>query len=154
MQTITQNLSGFRDYYQRRAEAACRANVENQTANFHQKAQSLAGQVGTVLSPDLPARGRCTAITSLLSWAVSRGSATVLLTDGVETCERNPKPIKLPEHHRLFMVLLPSRGSMRETASRVSDVKGQWERLIPGVQVIVPSDLGASFWGDTAALPR
>src|SRR6185437_7926111 len=64
LQKITQNLAGFQDYYQKHAEIACRSRTNAEFAVFHQKSQGVVAQVAAALNPDLPTRGRCTAIQS------------------------------------------------------------------------------------------
>jgi hypothetical protein len=150
LQKITQNVSGFQDYYRRRAETGCRAQVEAQFAAFHQKSQDFVTRIEAVLNPDLPSRGRCTAIHSLLSAAVARGSIVVLLTDGVETCERGPHSFRLPDHRRLIFVLLPSRGSLRDTGRAALRVANEWQERVPGLQVVLPWDVTPQLWGELA----
>lgn len=154
LQKITQNLSGFQDYYHKRAELACRARTDAQFALFRQKSQDAITEIAAALNPDLPTRGRCTAIYSLLSRALTRGTTVVLVTDGLETCERNPQPVKLQEHRQLIFVLLPSRGSLRDAGRAALGVGNAWQQRVPGLQMVLPSDITPHLWDELAARSR
>lgn len=146
LQKITENVSGFQDYYHRRAQAACRTRTDTQIAIFRRNSQEAVARIASALNTDLPPRGRCTAISSLLSRAVTRATTVVLITDGLETCERRPEPIKMPPHRKVVFLLLPFRGSMRDVGRVTQHVGDDWQRRVPGSQVVMPSDITPELW--------
>ena len=75
-------------------------------------------------------------------------------TDGVETCERTPQTVILPNHGRLIFVLLPSRGSLNHAGRSALRVGAEWQRRVPGVQVVLPPEVSPRLWGDLASQPR
>lgn len=148
LQKITENVSGFQDYYHRRAQAACRTRADTQIAIFRRNSQEAVARIASTLNTDLPPRGRCTAISSLLSRAVTRATTVVLITDGLETCERSPAPIKLLPQRNVIFLLLPFRGSMRDVGREAQRVGTEWRRRVPGLQVVMPSDVSPELWNE------
>ncbi len=154
LQKLTQGVSGFEDYYQKRAETICRERAEAQFATFHRKSEETIIKIRSALNPDLPTRGRCTAIYGLLARALTRATTLILITDGVETCERNPQPIMLPEHRQVIFVLLPSRGHSLDVGRTALRLEAEWQRRIVGLQVILPSDISPRLWEEISAKAR
>jgi hypothetical protein len=154
MERITQSISGFQAYYRRRAEEACRAKLQARRTDFNQKAQELAKQIGTVLNPDLPTRGQCTAIFSLLSWAMRRNNVLVLLTDGVETCDQQRSLPRVPEQTRVVLVLLPPHMPTRSPGHSAAQLVRFWENGLPGSVVVMPSEVNAGLWRELSTRPR
>ncbi len=154
MEKIIQGISGFEKYYHRRAEDICRTAAKSRLADFNQRNLDLTKQVGTILNPDLPTRGQCTAISSLIAWAGRNNSVLVLLSDGIETCERSRPIVHLPAETHVILILLPSRSSMRKTAGSALQVAEGWERAVPGLKVVMPSEVTPDVWSDLAARPR
>lgn len=152
MEKITQNISGFETYYRQRAEEACRVEIRSRLVDLNHKTDDFGKQVGAVLNPDLPTRGQCTAIYSLMSWAMKRNSVAVFLSDGIETCERERPTFRLPAETRLILILLPSRTSMRKNGGSALDLTATWERAFPGLKVVMPSEVTPDLWSDLAAL--
>jgi hypothetical protein len=151
MEQITKEIAGFREYYRKRAEDACLAASRSRLADFDEKMRDLAEQVRGILNPDLPARGQCTAIYSFVSWAVSRNGVVVLSTDGIETCERGRPTLHLPAQTRLMLILLPSRASVRNAGGAAMRLATQWERQVPGLKVVMPSEVTPALWNEIAA---
>jgi hypothetical protein len=154
MTKITQSVSGFQTYYHKRAEEACQAATQSRLGDFNQQTQDLTKRVGAVLNPDLPTRGQCTAIYGLVSWALRRHNVVVLFSDGVETCERQAPTFHLPAGTRLILVLLPSRTSMRKNGGSAFQIISAWERLVPGLRVVMPSEITSALWSDLAGPAR
>lgn len=154
IEKITQNISGFETYYHQRAEEACRTATRSRVAVLNHKMDEFARQVGAVLNPDLPTRGECTAIYSLMSWAVKRNSVIVFLSDGIETCEREWPTFRPPAETRLILILLPSRTSMRKNGGSALELTSTWERVVPGLKVVMPSEVTPEVWSDLSTFPH
>jgi hypothetical protein len=154
LEKITQNASGFQEYYRKRAETECRGRMEIQLSAFRQRSQESVKRMDVALNPDLPPRGQCTAINSLLSAAVERGRTLVVLTDGSETCERGPRAFQLPDHKQLIFILLPSRGSVPDRGRAALRIAKQWKEHVPGMWVVLPSDVTPQFWSALAVHSR
>jgi hypothetical protein len=152
IEKITRNISGFQAYYHQRAEEVCRAAAESRIAALKRKSSEFTRQVGAALNPDLPTRGQCTAIYSLLSWATKRHTAAVFFSDGIETCERARPALQVPAGVRLVLILLPSRNSLRKTGGAALDLSAAWERSVPGLKVVMPSEVTADLWDELASL--
>jgi hypothetical protein len=154
LQKITQKVSGFQEYYRKRAETECNGRMEIQLSVFRQRLQASVNRIDAALNSDLPPRGQCTAINSLLSSAVERGSTVLVATDGSETCDRGPRAFRLPARKRLIFVLLPSRGSVPNRGRAALRLANQWKEHVPGLQVVLPSEVNPQFWGALAAHSR
>jgi hypothetical protein len=151
MEKITQNISGFQTYYQKRAEETCRAAAQSRLADLNVKTQDFTKRVGVSLNPDLPTRGQCTAIYSLMSWAVRRNHVVVILSDGLETCEGARPTLHLPSGTRLFLILLPSRTSMHKAGGSALQIGAAWQAIVPGLRVLMPSEVTPDLWSDLAS---
>jgi hypothetical protein len=154
MEKITQSVSGFQTYYHKRAEEVCRMATQSRLADFNQKTQDVTKRVGAILNPDLPTRGQCTAIYSLVSWAVRRNNVLLLFSDGIETCERERSAFQLPREARVILILLPSRTSMSKAGGSALQITAAWERLVPGLKVVMPSEITPALWSDLAGPTR
>jgi hypothetical protein len=153
IEKITQNISGFQTYYHQRAEETCRATAQARLAEIRQKTSDFTKQVAAALNPDLPTRGQCTAIHSLMSWAAARNTAAVFLSDGIETCEPSRLVSRAHSEARLILILLPSRNPARKTGGAALDLAGAWERAVRGLRVVMPSEVSPDLWTEIASSP-
>lgn len=148
---ISQRVSGISTYYRQQAQAACREAADRHMSQYRQNLDAALSKVRAVLRAEAPSRGRCTAISDVLAHEVTRSRVVAVVTDGRESCESRPHAVSLPSGAHVAIVIVPSRGPIRETSREAVRTGEEWEHLVPGLRILLPSDINESLWHELAS---
>jgi len=144
-------FDSIKKYEESTAIQNCQNDVKRDQETYGKAIDALVADIRRSLATNNGTRGKCTSIAALIRYLAAGPGITALFTDGAETCEGSPAAAKLSSNATALLVLIPSKGAIRESGPAALKRAEQWQRLAPGLLTIPYNEVVAGRWQQVSA---
>jgi len=143
-------FDSFKKYEEASATQNCLAEAKRDQETYTKGMEALVADVRRSLALNNGNRGKCTSIAALVRHIAAKPGITAIITDGAETCETSPSAVRFGPSTSILMVLIPSKGAIRESGPAALKRAEQWQRYVPGLVTMPFNEIVVGRWQQVA----